>query len=185
MLRDHVARGTSLGQQAKALIERGELVPDELVSRMVEERISDADCEHGFVLDGFPRTLGQAKRLDEILRKKACRSPVVIHLIVDRGELLRRLSGRRTCAVGGEIYNIYDNPPRMPGRCDKHEGELLQRPDDREDVIAERMQVYDGLTRALIDYYRQQGLLVDVNGMTGPAVVTEQLQQAVASLREK
>src|SRR5579862_228352 len=138
MLRDHVARGTDLGRQAKQNMDRGELVPDDLVLKMVEERISQADCAAGFVLDGFPRTLPQAEKLDEIMRRKGCGRPVVVHFAVDQAQLLRRLTGRRTCKVGGEIYNIYDNPPKVEGRCDNDGGELFQRSDDREEVIRER-----------------------------------------------
>jgi adenylate kinase len=181
MLRDQVARGTPLGKQVKAVMDRGELVPDDLVLGIVQQRIGEPDCANGFVLDGFPRTLAQAERLNAILRERSCKSPLVIHFVVDREQLVRRLTGRRTCAVGGEIYNIYDNPPKVPGRCDNDGGELLQRPDDRESVIAERLQVYDAMTRALIDYYRGKGVLVDVDGMAAPDAVARELQQVLTS----
>jgi len=181
MLRDHVARGTDLGRQAKLAMDSGELVSDDLVLKMVEERITQADCAGGFVLDGFPRTLAQAEKLDEILERKGCRPPFVVHFAVDSAQLLRRLTGRRTCKVGGEIYNIYDNPPKVDGICDLDGGELLQRADDCESVITERLDVYEKQTRVLIDYYRRKGLLVDVDGMAKPAAVAARVQQVLAA----
>jgi adenylate kinase len=172
MFRDHVGRGTPLGQKAKPIMERGELVPDEIVLAMVEERISRPDCHNGFVFDGFPRTLPQAERLDELLRGLHFGPPLVLHFAVDAGQLLRRLTGRRTCKVGGEIYNIYDRPPKVAGRCDNDGGELVQRPDDREEVIAERLAAYERQTKPLVEYYRRQGVLEDVDGSAGVEAVT-------------
>lgn len=183
MLRDQVAHGTDLGGKAKQYMDRGELVPDELVLRIVEERISQIDCTNGFVLDGFPRTLVQAKKLDEILEQKGCGRPVVVHFAVDHAQLLHRLTGRRTCNLGGEIYNIYDNPPKVEGRCDYDGGELLQRADDFESVILERLVVYEKQTRVLIDYYRRRGVLVDVDGMAKPAIVAQKVQQVLLATR--
>jgi len=164
-------------------MERGELVADDLVLEMVEARISQPDCSEGFVLDGFPRTLVQAEAFDAILRRRCWGCPQVLYFEVDRKQLLRRLTGRRTCSVGGEIYNIYDNPPKIEGRCDNDGGELIQRADDREDVIAERLGVYDAHTRTLVDRYRQLGVSVDINGMAHPAVVGEQVRRVMASIR--
>ena len=180
MFREHVGRGTPLGLRAKPIMERGELVPDDLVLSMVEERISRPDCADGFILDGFPRTLPQAEKLDEILRKRFKTQPVVVHFVVDRNQLMRRLTGRRTCAMGGEIYNIYDHPPKVPGRCDRDGGELMQRPDDREEVIAERLAAYERQTRPLVDYYCGRGVLKDVDGMAAPAAVTKNVLQLLA-----
>ncbi len=179
MFRDHVRRGTPLGLRAKAIMERGELVPDDLVLSMVEERISREDCRHGFILDGFPRTLPQAQRLEEILGR--CKvQPLVVHFVVDANQLMRRLTGRRTCAIGGEIYNIYDHPPKVPGRCDRDGGNLVQRPDDREEVIAERLAAYQRQTSPLVDYYRGRGVLRDVDGMAAPATVTKDVLEVLA-----
>ena len=172
MFREHVSRGTPLGLRAKAIMERGELVPDDLVLSMVEERISRLDCADGFILDGFPRTLPQAQRLDEILERRKVR-PLVVHFVVDKNLLMRRLTGRRTCGICGEIYNVYDHPPKVPGRCDRDGGELVQRPDDREEVIAERLAAYERQTRPLVDYYRGRGVLKDVDGMAPPEAVTK------------
>jgi adenylate kinase len=180
MFREHVGRGTPLGLRAKPIMERGELVPDDLVLSMVEERISRPDCAGGFILDGFPRTLRQAEKLDEILRKRFKTQPVVVHFVVDEKQLMRRLTGRRTCAIGGEIYNIYDHPPKVPGRCDRDGGELIQRPDDREAVIAERLAAYERQTRPLVDYYRGRGVLKDLDGMAAPAAVTKDVLELLA-----
>jgi adenylate kinase len=156
-------------------MDRGELVPDDIVMDMVAERISRPDVSRGFVFDGFPRTLPQAEKLDAILQSRDWGKPVVVHFVVDQAQLMRRLTGRRTCAVGGEIYNIYDHPPRVAGRCDNDGGELIQRADDREQVIAERLAAYEKQTRPLVDYYRRQGVLVDLDGMAPPAAVTERV----------
>jgi len=173
MFREHVSRGTPLGLRAKPIMERGELVPDDLVLSMVEDRISRPDTADGFILDGFPRTVPQAEKLDEILRRRFKTEPLVVHFVVDKNQLMRRLTGRRVCGIGGEIYNIYDHPPKVPGRCDRDGGELTQRPDDREEVIAERLAAYERQTRPLVDYYRQQGVLKDVDGMAAPEAVTK------------
>lgn len=180
MFREHVSRGTQLGLRAKPIMERGELVPDDLVLSMVEERVSRPDCADGFILDGFPRTLPQAEKLDEILRRRLKTDPLVVHFVVDQDQLMRRLTGRRTCKIGGEIYNIYDHPPKVPGRCDHDGGELIQRPDDREEVIGERLAAYERQTRPLVDYYRRRGVLKDVDGMAAPAAVTKNVLELLA-----
>lgn len=173
MFREQISRGTTLGLRAKPIMERGELVPDDLVLSMVEERISRPDCNDGFILDGFPRTLAQAEALDEILRRRFKTEPLVVHFVVDSNQIMRRLTGRRTCKIGGEIYNIYDHPPKVPGRCDRDGGELVQRPDDREEIIAERLAAYERQTHPLVHYYRSRGVLKDVDGMASPQAVTK------------
>jgi adenylate kinase len=179
MFREQVSRGTPLGLRAKAIMERGELVPDDLVLSMVEERISRLDCADGFILDGFPRTLPQAQRLDELLDRRKVR-PLVVYFVVDQNRLIRRLTGRRTCGICGEIYNIYEHPPKVAGRCDRDGGELVQRPDDREEVIAERLAAYERQTRPLVDYYRGRGVLKDVDGMAPPEAVTKNVLELLA-----
>jgi len=180
MFREHVSRNTPLGLRAKPIMERGELVPDDLVLSMVEDRISRPDCADGFILDGFPRTLPQAEKLDEILRRRFKTDPLVVHFVVDQDQLMRRLTGRRTCKIGGEIYNIYDHPPKVPGRCDHDGGELIQRPDDREEVIGERLAAYERQTRPLVDYYWRRGVLKDVDGMAAPPAVTKNVLELLA-----
>jgi adenylate kinase len=183
MFRDHMSRNTALGEQARRFVQSGGLVPDEVVLGMVGERISRPDCQGGFVLDGFPRTRPQAEALDETLRESPWGRPVVVHFVVDADQLLRRLTGRRTCKVGGEIYNVYDFPPKVPGRCDRDGGELFQRPDDREEVIRERLSTYEAQTRPLVDYYRARGVLADVNAMGSQPEVTERVLQALDRTR--
>ena len=180
MFRDHVSRDTELGRKAKPIMERGELVPDEIVLGMVEERIARPDCANGFVLDGFPRTLPQAEALDRILERWRFGLPLVVHFAVDYDSLLRRLTGRRTCKVGGEIYNVYDHPPKVEGRCDHDGGELVQRADDRPEVIHERLSAYDRQTKPLIEYYRQRGALEEVNGTADMEAVTRKLLDILA-----
>jgi adenylate kinase len=185
MFRDHMSRNTALGEQARRFVQSGGLVPDEVVLGMVAERIARPDCRGGFVLDGFPRTKPQAETLDETLRNSPWGQPIVVHFVVDADQLLRRLTGRRTCKVGGEIYNIYDLPPKVPGRCDRDGGELFQRPDDREEVIRERLNQYQAQTRPLVDYYRARGVLADVNAMGSQAEVTERVLQVLGQARVK
>jgi adenylate kinase len=175
MFREHVSSGTDLGRLAKPIMERGELVSDEIVLGMVEERIARPDCANGFVFDGFPRTLAQAEKLDRILERLHFGRPFVIHFVVDQQALLRRLTGRRTCRVGGEIYNIYEHPPKVDGRCDHDGGELMQRPDDRPEVIQERLAAYESQTRPLVDYYCQRGTLLEVNGGADIETVTRSM----------
>lgn len=172
MFRDNVARGTELGLKAKPIMERGELVPDEITLGMVEIRIASPDCVNGFVFDGFPRTLAQAQSLDGMLARRGFGKPTVLYIAVEYNALFRRLTGRRTCSVCGEIYNIYDRAPKVAGKCDQDGGELLHRADDKDEVIRERLASYERLTKPLIEYYRGQGVLVDVDGARPMADVT-------------
>lgn len=164
MLREHVARGTELGQMAKPIMERGELVPDEIVLGMVEERIARPDCQRGFIFDGFPRTLAQAEALERIMAQRGFGDAAVLHMVVGDAQLLRRMTGRRTCKKCGAIYHVDERPPKQPGRCDLDGGELEQRADDRAEVIGPRLAAYHRQTQPLVDYYRGKGLLVDVAG---------------------
>lgn len=183
MLREHVGKGTPLGLQARPIMERGELVPDSLVMKMVRERIERPDCSHGCIFDGFPRTVAQAKYLGQLLKHHGFKRPFVIHLAVEPSVLLRRLTGRRTCKVGGEIYNIYERPPKAKGICDNDGGELLQRPDDREEVIGPRLQAYEKQTAPLAAYYRRLGLLHDIDASRSVEEVRRQVLESVQSVR--
>ncbi len=183
MLREHVSQGTALGQQAKPIMERGELVPDDIVLGMVEERLARPDSAGGFIFDGFPRTLPQAEKLDPILARRGFERPVVLHFRVDREELLRRLAGRRTCSVDGEIYNIYDHPPKIENRCDVDGGVLTQRPDDRPEVVNERLAAFEQQTQPLVEYYRRRGVLEEVNGSGGVEGVSRTLLEILARLK--
>ncbi|HKV94981.1 MAG TPA: adenylate kinase [Candidatus Angelobacter sp.] len=166
ILRANVALGTVLGQKAKEVMYRGELVSDDLVTAMLAERLSHADCKRGFILDGFPRTEAQAEWLDRELAARARdrRPLVVISVDVSYNQLLQRLTGRRSCPVDGKIYNIYYQPPKQQGVCDLCGTQLIQRKDDTEEVISERLKSYERQTLPLVDYYRRQGRLRRVNG---------------------
>jgi adenylate kinase len=181
MLREHVEHGTSLGLQAQPIMSRGELVPDSLVLKMVAERIERADCRHGFVFDGFPRTVAQAQYLGQLLVEHGFRRPIVIHLVIGLALLMKRLTGRRVCKVGGEIYNIYDRPPRVAGRCDNDGGELMQRVDDTQEVIAPRLAAYEKQTSPLVAYYKRLGLLHQVDAAKSVDEVKQQVLQSVLS----
>jgi adenylate kinase len=181
MLREHVEHGTSLGFEAQPIMSRGELVPDSLVLKMVAERIERPDCTHGFVFDGFPRTVAQAQYLGQLLREHGFRRPIVIHLVIELALLMKRLTGRRVCKVGGEIYNIYDRPPKIAGRCDNDGGELMQRVDDSEEVIAPRLAAYERQTSPLVAYYKRLGLLHQVDAAKSVEEVKQQVLQSVLS----
>jgi len=180
LLRDHVGRGTELGLEAQAIMARGELVPDELIYGIVATRLRDADCQRGFVLDGFPRTVAQAGWLDAFLKEvvfensKKC-PPVVIQLLVDYTQLLLRLTGRRSCPTCGQLYNIHFQPPLVDELCDVDGSKLAIRNDDREEVISERFAAYETQTKPLADYYRTQRRLVLVNADRPMKAVTEQI----------
>jgi len=181
MLRDAIARGTELGRLAKPVMDRGDLVPDDLVMAMVEERLAAPDCGGGCVFDGFPRTLPQAEGLEAILERLGFGKPLVVDFHVDEDILIRRLAGRWTCSVGGEIYNVYDAPPKVPGICDRDGGKLIQRSDDRPEVVKERFRAYERQTKPLAEYYRRQGVLeiVDASGSM------DQVNRALAAILER
>jgi adenylate kinase len=180
MLREHVHQGTALGRAAKPIMDRGDLVPDDVVLGMVEERIARPDSAAGFVFDGFPRTIPQAERLDEILHKRNFRSPLVVNFRVSNDTLVHRVSGRWVCSVGGEIYNIYEHPPQKPGFCDHDGGVLVQRSDDHADVVRERLVAFAKQTQPLIDYYRAKGDLDEVDGAAGVEEVSRRLHEVLA-----
>jgi adenylate kinase len=169
LLREHVARGTELGRKAKDIMDRGELVPDDLMYGMVADRLKQVDCSKGFILDGFPRTAGQAGWLDAFLEReffensKRC-SPVVIRMDVDYTQLLLRLTGRRCCPTCGRIYNLHFQPPRVDEICDlAHGSKLVQRNDDRDEVIRPRLMAFELQTKPVADYYQAKGRLIPLN----------------------
>lgn len=176
MLREAVSRGTELGKLAKPIMDGGELVPDDLIMRMVEERLSRPDSKGGVVFDGFPRTIPQAEALDRILECHGFK-PLVVDFEVSEDKLVRRLAGRWTCSVGGEIYNIYEHPPKVPGVCDVDGGKLVQRSDDRPEVVKERLAAYERKTKPLADYYRRRGVLEVVDGSAGVEEVGRALNE--------
>lgn len=174
MFREQVARGTELGQRAKAVMESGGLVPDELVNAIVADRLQMPDCQGGFLLDGYPRTVAQAGVLDTLIGRRWS-GPVVINLNVEYNELIQRLTGRRSCPQCGSIYNVLLKPPAREGLCDRDGVGLIQRHDDDEKVVRERMVAYDALTRPLIDFYRGRDSFFEVDGSQPPDKITEAL----------
>ncbi len=156
MLRDHVRRGLAVGTKVEAKMRAGILVKDEVVNRLVEERLAAPDAARGFILDGYPRTRAQAETLCGMLAAKG-RDTVVIHLVVDYNVIIARLTGRRVCPVCGTLYNETSKPPKVPGVCDLEGAALIVRDDDREEVIRQRLEAYESQTRPLIDYFREKG----------------------------
>src|SRR5215468_9673609 len=180
LLRENVKLGTELGKKAKAVMDAGELVSDELVCEMVAERLSRPDCARGYILDGFPRTVGQAEWLDGFLAARGSKLPLrVIKITVDYNKLLKRLTGRRSCPVCGTIYNMYTNPPKVDEVCDREGAKLTFRKDDSEEAIGTRLKAYEADTLPLANYYRQRKILTEVDGDAAPEKVTEQLFQAL------
>src|ERR1051326_5078081 len=191
ILREQVKAGTPLGLQAKDIMARGDLVPDELLYGMVGEGLRRADCDRGFILDGFPRTAAQAGWLDAFLEhelfdnsKKTHCLPIVVRIDVDYNELLLRLTGRRTCPVCGRIYNVHLQPPRVNEKCDVDGTALNIRNDDREEVIRERLSTYEQQTRPVADHYERKGRLVSVDGNLPVDEVSERIFRVIEGRAE-
>lgn len=164
MFRAAIKEGTEMGKKAKEYMDAGQLVPDEVVVGMVKERLSKEDCAHGFLLDGFPRTIAQAEALEKTLQELDMQIDAVINIAVPREKLMERLTGRRICRACGASYHVVFNPPARPGICDKCGGELYQRDDDNEATVANRLDVYEAQTQPLIDFYQVRGLLRQIDG---------------------
>lgn len=183
LFREALKGDTPLGREAKAYIDRGELVPDSVTIAMVRERLAAPDSERGVILDGFPRTVEQAGALDQILAERGHRLDLVIFIQVRPEVLLERLSGRWVCRDCQGVYHTLSNPPATTGVCDACGGRLYQRPDDRPETQGRRIEVYLKQTAPLIGYYRERGLLVEVNGDADISRVQQELQQAVARVQ--
>lgn len=164
ILRKAVSEGTPLGIEAKTYMDKGELVPDSVVIGLVKERIAESDCSNGYILDGFPRNTAQAEALDTVLGEMNAPIDTALNVDVDREDLMKRLTGRRTCKQCQQMYNTYFSPPKSNGTCDRCGGELFQRDDDKEDTIRNRLDVYERSTAPLIDYYGQKKILKSVQG---------------------
>jgi len=164
ILRKAVADGTPLGKEAKVIMDQGGLVSDKIVLGLVEERIKQPDCKAGFILDGFPRNTAQADALDKILTGMGMPLTIALNIDVDMNDLLKRLTGRRTCKGCQQMYNIHFSAPRKDGACDKCGGELFQRDDDKEATIKKRLDVYTQQTSPLIDYYSKKNIMKTVMG---------------------
>ena len=175
LFRQAVVKGTELGNLVKSYMEKGELAPDEVTIRVISERLNETDCKVGCVFDGFPRTLEQAKTLDQTLSNQKKAIDKAIYIDVDSEELLKRLSGRWTCRQCQAVYHEIASPPKVAGKCDKCGGELYQRPDDNEKTIRERLKVYFAQTTPLLDYYKASGKLIRVDGQLSIDEVTKQI----------
>lgn len=176
ILRAAVANETSLGLAAQKEMEAGRLVPDKVVCGLVKERLQQPDAQDGFILDGFPRTIGQARYLERLLRWQKRVGPLALNIRVDPELVVRRMTGRRTCPVCGQIYNIYFNPPKQEGVCDRECARLIHRADDNEETIRQRLVAYEEQTTPLIDYYRRRRSLRDFDGNGAPEAIARQLR---------
>ncbi|GKT08320.1 adenylate kinase [Desulforhabdus sp. TSK] len=175
MLRAALKEGTPLGLEAKKYMDQGALVPDSVVIGLVKERIQKPDCAKGYMLDGFPRNVSQAEALDNMLKDLSQKIDDVICVEVPSGELLGRLTGRRTCRACGAGFHVLFDPPKKEGVCDKCNGELYQRDDDNEATVSSRLKVYDEQTKPLIDYYEKQSKLRRINGVGSMAEIFDRI----------
>ena len=180
IFRANVGQGTELGLLAKSYMDRGDLVPDDVTIDMVRNRLAEPDAVGGFLLDGFPRTVPQAQVLDDMLAEAGVKLDVVLELVVENDEVIRRLSGRRTCRTCNHIWHVDFDPPAVEGLCDLDDGELYQRDDDQAETIANRLEVYAKDTSPLVNYYAERGLLVGIDA-TGP--VDDVTLRAIDALR--
>jgi adenylate kinase len=180
IFRANVSQGTPLGQEARKFMDAGDLVPDEITIGMVRDRLAEPDAKSGFLLDGFPRNVPQAQTFDALLVEASTPLDVVLELVVDDDEVVRRLSGRRTCRNCGHIWHIDFDPPSNEGTCDICGGELFQRDDDKPETVRHRLEVYYEQTSPLVGYYAEAGILVGIDAM-GP--VDDVTDRAIAALR--
>ncbi len=183
MLRSGVKNGTELGLQAKRYMDAGELVPDDLIVAMAAERLREPDTADGFILDGFPRTLDQARALEQQLSEGGRRITAAILIEVPDEEVVRRLSGRRVCVKAGHNYHVEFDPPKREGVCDQDGSRLIQRDDDQPDVVRNRLGVYHRQTEPLISYYDQQGVMRRIDGTRSPDEVHDHIRAVIATLR--
>jgi len=183
MLRANVKDGTELGKQAKAFMDAGDLVPDDLIVAMAGERLQQPDAEDGFILDGFPRTLEQASALDRQLESLRRRVTAALLVDVPDDEVVRRISGRRVCVKAGHNYHIEFDPPKREGVCDQDGSRLIQRDDDKPEVVRNRLAVYHEQTEPLVEYYDEKGLMRRIDGMRSPSDVHDHIRAVIATLR--
>ena len=164
ILRRHIREGTELGKKAKAILERGELVPDALVNDLMAHQLQDSDAKRGFILDGYPRTIGQAEALENFLARRHEKLDLALYFKTSPEVIVDRLSGRRSCPKCGRNYHLRNIPPKVAGKCDECQVDLIERPDDRPETVRHRLEVYEKETAPLLDYYRERGLLKEVPG---------------------
>lgn len=180
ILRENIKEETELGLKAKTYMDKGELVPDHLVVALVQDRLTRDDCKNGFLLDGFPRTVAQAVSLDAQLKKMGIKLDRVVNMEVDENLLIERAVGRRICKTCGATYHVTNNPPKVEGICDVDGEKLVQRPDDTEETVKNRIKVYKEQTSPLVDYYRAQGLLLNIDGSQSIDKVFEDIVKGLA-----
>jgi adenylate kinase len=183
MLRGNVKEGTELGQEAQKYMDAGELVPDELIVAMAADRLRQDDALDGFILDGFPRTIEQAKALDKQLTEMGRRVTAALLVDVPDEEVVHRISGRRVCVKSGHNYHVDYDPPKRKGVCDQDGSRLIQRDDDKDDVVRNRLKVYHDQTEPLVEYYDDQGLMRRIDGTRSPAEVHDHIRAVIATLR--
>jgi len=183
ILREAVAQGNELGKEAKEYMDNGELVPDELISRAVAERFESGQADDGFLLDGFPRTVGQAEVLDDILERRGRKLTSVLLIEAPDEEVVRRLSGRRTCAKGNHVYHVEFDPPKHEGVCDQDGSRLIQRDDDKPETVRKRLSVYHDQTEPLIEWYDGKGVLMRFDGSRSPDEVHDRIRAKLAAKR--
>lgn len=184
ILRKAVADGTPLGKEAKSYMDSGQLVPDSVVIGLVKERIAQPDAKKGYILDGFPRNTAQAETLDKVLSDMKAPLDLALSVDVDKDDLMKRLTGRRTCKSCGQMYNVYFSAPKKQGVCDKCGGELYQRDDDKEETIKKRLDVYDAQTAPLIAYYSKKRILKSVKGEGSIDGIFNKIVSIVESLKK-
>lgn len=174
LFRNNIKNETELGKKVKAILAEGGLVPDSITIEMVRNRIAEADCKNGFILDGFPRTIAQADALAGMTELDA-----VINFVIGKEEVIKRLSGRRMCPSTGRLYHVIFNPPKVEGKDDETGEDLIQRDDDKPQAISHRLEVYVDQTQPLIDYYRGKGLLKDIDASKAPSEVFDNMKEAL------
>ena len=179
MLRAAISKGTEIGMQAKSIIDKGELVSDEIAIGIVKDRIFSTECEHGYMFDGFPRTLAQAEKLDQILSDRNQKIDVVIRLCVPDEMAIKRIAGRRFHITSGRSYNIEFNPPKIEGKDDITGEKLVQREDDKEKIVQSRLNTYHELTEPLVRYYQKQGILRAIDGTGSPENIFTEIKQTL------
>jgi adenylate kinase len=183
ILREAVTQGTELGTEAKGYMDNGELVPDELINKVIAERLDSGEADDGFLLDGFPRTIGQAEMLEETLNGRDRELTAALLIEASDEDVVQRLSGRRTCAKGGHVYHVDFDPPKNEGVCDQDGSRLIQRDDDKPETVRKRLSVYHDQTEPLIEWYEERGLLRRFDGTRTPDEVHDRIRATLATKR--
>jgi adenylate kinase len=182
ILREAIASESELGKQVKEIVDSGELVPDDLIGAVVEEKLNSGEADDGFLLDGFPRTIGQAEMLEQALAKQSRRLTAALLIDAPDEEVVRRLSGRRTCVKGGHVYHVEFDPPKREGVCDQDGSRLVQRDDDKPETVQKRLEVYHEQTEPLIHWYSERGALRRFDGTRTPEEVHSHIRATLATL---